>query len=100
MKNTSEPRPTVKVLHMSDPHLDFEYTPGMNVHCGKPVCCRKEDGVPANPADAAPPFGHFNCDTPEITAESAFEYVSNLPEDEKPDMIVWTGDNTPHDVWE
>lgn len=95
----SKKRETIKILHMSDPHLDFEYVEGMNADCGKPVCCRKEDGIPEDPTNAAPKFGHPNCDTPEITSESAFEYLKTLPEEEQPDMAFWTGDNTPHDVW-
>lgn len=57
---------------MSDPHLDFEYFEGANAECGKPVCCRVEDGLPKRPEDAAPKYGHKNCDAPSIVAESAF----------------------------
>ena len=95
-----KPRKTVKVLHLSDPHLDFEYFEGTNAECGKPVCCRVEDGLPSKPEHAAGKYGHKNCDAPSIVAESAFEFLTTLSDDEKPDLILWTGDNTPHDVWE
>ena len=41
-----EPRETIRVLHMSDIHIDFEYQVGANTDCGKPVCCREGDGTP------------------------------------------------------
>lgn len=100
MAADTEPRKTVKVLHMSDLHLDFEYVVGTNANCGKPVCCREEDGPPAKPEDAAPVFGHPNCDAPDITAESAFKFLSTFSKEEIPELLLWTGDNTPHDVWE
>ena len=100
IKTDPEPRETVKVLHVSDIHIDFEYHIGKNANCGKPICCRIEDGPPATPADAAPRFGHPNCDAPVEVAETAFEYLASLDESEKPDLIVWTGDNTPHEVWQ
>ena len=33
--------PTMRVLHISDIHMDFDYTPGTEAQCGEPVCCRK-----------------------------------------------------------
>ena len=72
----------MKLLHMSDPHIDFEYVEGANADCGKPVCCRKEDGFPSDKSKAAPKFGHPNCDAPEIVSESAFEFLTTLPEEE------------------
>ena len=49
IKQDPNPRPTVKIMHMSDIHLDFEYKVGANTYCGKPICCREEDGWPTNP---------------------------------------------------
>lgn len=99
IKADKSQRKTVKVLHLSDPHPDFEYFEGANANCGKPVCCRIDDGLPSRPEDAAPKYGHPNCDAPSIVLESAFDYLKSFPESEKPDLILWTGDNTPHDVW-
>ena len=83
---------------MSDPHLDYEYVEGANAECGNPVCCRLEDGIPTNPDHAAGKFGHPNCDAPPIVAESALEFIGSWPEEDQPDLLLWTGDNTPHDV--
>ena len=100
MENKEIGRKTVKILHMTDLHFDFEYVEGTNANCGKPVCCRVRDGRPAIDADKAGKYGSFWCDSPVVTIESAFAYLSSLPEAQKPDVIFWTGDNTPHDVWE
>ena len=85
---------------MSDVHLDFEYVEGANAECSRPVCCREGDGWPTRPQAMAPKFGHPNCDAPKIVFESAVEYISSWAAEDKPDVIFWTGDNTPHDVWE
>lgn len=37
------------------------------------------------------------CDLPEITFKSMLDYIKNTI---KPDIIFWTGDNSPHDIWE
>lgn len=34
---------------ISDLHIDYDYTPGMSNHCGKPTCCRKDSGLPEKP---------------------------------------------------
>ncbi|CAI2362134.1 unnamed protein product [Moneuplotes crassus] len=92
------PRKTVKVLHLSDIHLDFEYKEGTNAHCDEPLCCRERYGPAPTPEAAAGKYGALaDCDIPVITAESAFKFLNNM--DEKPDLIFWTGDSTPHDIW-
>jgi hypothetical protein len=35
--NDLNPRKTVKILHITDLHLDFDYTEGMNADCGEPL---------------------------------------------------------------
>jgi sphingomyelin phosphodiesterase len=93
------PRKTMKVLHMSDHHLDFEYEAGTNANCDEPVCCRAFDPNPPTPEDAAGKFGSYGCDLPPITAENMYVFVRDMPKDEFPDFVLWTGDSTPHDVW-
>ena len=36
----------------------------------------------------------MNCDIPLITVNQTLEYIRT---ELKPDMVVWTGDNSPHD---
>ena len=62
-----------------------------------PLCCREENGYPADPPDAAGSWGDYNCDTTPGTLTSMFEYVRDVI---KPDVLFWTGDMSPHSVWE
>ena len=32
--------PTLRVLHLTDIHLDLQYAKGAKVDCGEPLCCR------------------------------------------------------------
>lgn len=97
IKQSSEPRKTIKAVHFSDIHVDFEYTPGTNANCNMPLCCRKENGYPEDPKDAAREWGEYQCDTTPGVLTKLFEFVRD---DIKPDVIFWTGDMTPHNVWE
>lgn len=88
---------TIKILHLTDPHVDFNYTVGSNQNCNTPLCCRPENGPAPTPADAAGQWGSYQCDPPVWLAESAFRYIKK----EVPDLagIVWTGDNIQHNIW-
>ena len=43
---------------MSDIHLDYDYTPGMSIDCGKPLCCRSDSGFPQNANGGAGNWGN------------------------------------------
>ena len=90
-------RKTVSILHITDVHLDFDYTVGMNANCKEPLCCREINGLPKKPEDAAQKYGNYNCDLPPIVAEMMVEYIGQLPN--QPDLVFWTGDNIAHDIW-
>ena len=38
--------PTLRVLHLTDIHLDTMYSPGSQAVCKEPLCCRASDGKP------------------------------------------------------
>ncbi len=38
--------PKLRILHLSDLHLDFWYERGANAECGEPACCRRDDTKP------------------------------------------------------
>lgn len=58
---------TLKVLHMSDVHTDLKYQEGSNGNCGKPLCCRVENGIPSNLSQAAGRWGYQGfCDLPRV----------------------------------
>lgn len=48
MKADTKPRKTLKVVHMSDPHIDMEYKVGANNDCGGYLCCRTVNGFPTD----------------------------------------------------
>ena len=54
----------MKVVHLSDAHIDFDYAEGSLAICGSYVCCRKEWGFPEEKSLQAGPWGGYECDTP------------------------------------
>lgn len=49
----------LKILHVTDLHYDPHYMAGGFGQCPNPVCCRRADGIPTNPADAAGVWGDY-----------------------------------------
>lgn len=93
---TNKPRRLLRAVQISDPHIDFEYTVGTINDCGLPLCCRPENGFTSDPALSAKYWGDYKCDLPHNTLVNMLEYVRD---DVKPDMFIWTGDNSAHTVW-
>lgn len=90
-------RVTYLAVHISDPHLDLEYAQGTIANCEGYLCCRKNVGYPSKPGEvAAGKWGGSKCDLPLITLQSMLSYIKT---DIKPDMFIWTGDNSAHNVW-
>jgi len=88
---------TYKVLHLSDPHVDMEYTVGSNAFCDEPLCCVYHSGTAPNSSVAAQFWGtDSNCDLPHRTFEAFAKFVQKHIDIE---LIVWTGDNMAHDIW-
>ena len=86
----------MNVLHVSDIHIDFFYMEGTPTYCDEPLCCR--GGVKAR--NDSKPAGYWgsnkgDCDLPYHTFNLFLEQVKN----KDIDMIIWTGDNTAHDIW-
>lgn len=90
----NEPRKTLTFVHFTDLHLDLDYQVGANKKCKAPMCCRIEDGMATDPADAAGPYGSMAlCDIP----VSTFYLMGDLVKSWNPDGVFWTGDVVPHD---
>jgi sphingomyelin phosphodiesterase len=49
----------LKIVHLTDLHYDEHYMEGGLGNCINPVCCRRADGVPSNPADRAGFWGDY-----------------------------------------
>lgn len=84
--NFTAPQPTMKnklkVLHLSDLHIDFEYEEvsyffiqyffsiikkGKNAYCDQSFCCRGENGDPTSPEQGAQYWGTMAvCDIPPV----------------------------------
>lgn len=64
MAKSTESRPTLRAMHLSDVHLDFEYSPGSLASCPDYLCCRADSGK-VKPGDrVAGDWGATDCDIP------------------------------------
>ncbi|XP_059171995.1 sphingomyelin phosphodiesterase-like [Physella acuta] len=92
--------PTVRFLHLTDIHWDFDYRQGANPLCGEPLCCRASDNSTAHTlsSSTAGRYGDFNqCDAPVDLLVSLFKHLSTIKD--QFDYIIMTGDVPAHDVW-
>jgi sphingomyelin phosphodiesterase len=84
-------------MHISDLHPDLFYTPGAPVDCGEPLCCRSNVTAKGNSTRKASYWGSIgSCDVPIQTFELLLKDIKRI----NPDAIIWTGDNTAHDIWQ
>lgn len=92
-------KPLIKILHLSDTHVDPQYTSGANAKCGEPMCCREMPTTPNFPSHLiAGYWGDYrDCDIPMRTLESMLKYISNNHKDIN--YVLWTGDIPAHDIW-
>ncbi|THH11063.1 hypothetical protein EW145_g904 [Phellinidium pouzarii] len=92
----------LKVLHLSDFHLDPRYTTGAEANCTSNLCCREGNVASSSPNETifpAPRFGSYRCDTPFALAGAALESIPVLAgtHDDPFDFMVYTGDLVSHD---
>ena len=93
----------VKVLHMSDFHLDPRYGPGSEANCSSSLCCRYNVDNSASPNASllpAPLYGAYACDTPYFLGTSALQAVGPLTGTNSSHPFAWsvyTGDLVSHD---
>ncbi|GBL78306.1 Sphingomyelin phosphodiesterase [Araneus ventricosus] len=93
-----QPRdPKLRVLHISDVHIDLNYKENTSASCGEPLCCRPTSGPPKSPSDASGYWGDYrDCDIPLRTLENMLDHINKT---HKIDYVIWTGDIPPHDIW-
>jgi hypothetical protein len=93
----------VKVLHMSDFHLDPRYDSGSEANCTTSFCCRYNVVNSASPNASllpAPLYGAYKCDTPYYLSTSALQAVGPLTGTNSSELFAWsiyTGDIVSHD---
>ena len=94
----------VKVLHMSDMHLDPRYAVFSEANCTSNLCCRANNPNPNfknQPSLPAPAYGSFECDSPYDLCLAALQAVGPLTGTGKSkESLAWTiytGDLASHD---
>lgn len=55
-----------------------------------------DDGFPSELSRQAGEWGEYKCDLPSKTLKAMFLYIRDVI---KPDVLFWTGDNSPHTIW-
>ncbi|KAI0094202.1 sphingomyelin phosphodiesterase [Irpex rosettiformis] len=89
----------LKVLHISDLHLDTRYANGAEANCTGGMCCRTNTNPNHTVVLPAPRFGTFLCDTPYSLALAALPSIPILTNTAKTgfDLTLYTGDLVAHD---
>ncbi|WKX89130.1 hypothetical protein Q1695_008631 [Nippostrongylus brasiliensis] len=106
-------KPTYKVLHLSDIHIDRQYAVGSEAYCQLDdvlgtyaMCCRNYvDDASVSRSKTKPiyvpsgPWGMpYACDLPFQTFDAALSHISKAHKDL--DYIMITGDFEAHDSWD
>ncbi|KAH9944018.1 sphingomyelin phosphodiesterase [Epithele typhae] len=91
----------MKVLHLSDLHIDPRYATGAEANCSG-LCCRANNHNSASPDQVlfpAPRFGAYTCDSPFSLVTAALSSIPILAGTQKTgfDFTVYTGDLVSHD---
>lgn len=94
----------IKVLHMSDIHLDPRYDVGAEANCTSGLCCRSNNADTSLATGQiqfpAPYYGAFNCDSPYGLTLAALQSVGALTGTSQEDpfgFVVYTGDLVSHE---
>ncbi|KAF8361752.1 asm-1 [Pristionchus pacificus] len=92
------PPNVLKVLQITDIHIDFHYESGSEAECADPVCCRgKNSRNWANPSVSAGFWGTIGkCDIPYRTMENMLKHISDT---QHIDYIMVGGDIIDHYDW-
>ncbi|KAJ7253566.1 sphingomyelin phosphodiesterase [Mycena rebaudengoi] len=91
----SRGRSPLRVVHLSDVHIDREYTVGAEANCTKSICCRDFADSPPMPTVPAGPNGNSHCDSPVSLADSMLEAIEHLD----PEFSIFTGDVVEGAIW-
>lgn len=102
-KNATVPSPSgerVKVLHLSDFHLDPRYSAGSEANCTSGLCCRTNVRNALLPSGQislpAPLYGGYKCDVPYDLGVAALQAIAPLTGTRGNSSFAWsvyTGDS-------
>ncbi|KAI0937249.1 hypothetical protein AcV5_005199 [Taiwanofungus camphoratus] len=92
----------LKILHLSDMHIDPRYTIGAEANCSAYLCCRPSSYNKHSPNQTtlpAPRYGSYYCDSPYTLILAALQSIPVLAgtEEDGFNFTVYTGDLVSHD---
>lgn len=89
----------LKIVHISDIHVDLGYTVGASWNCTKNICCRSYTTAdePGNNDTPAGKYGDVHCDAPLSLEESMYAAIETLVPDRS--FTIFTGDVVEGAVW-
>ncbi|CAB3361410.1 Hypothetical predicted protein [Cloeon dipterum] len=88
--------PVLKVLQLTDIHVDPNYSVGGNGDCDEPTCCRVDQGAPVNSTPAGYWGDYRDCDLPVHSFINLLEQTSTHSDLA---YVIFTGDIIDHGVW-
>ncbi|TFK56749.1 sphingomyelin phosphodiesterase [Heliocybe sulcata] len=93
----------LRVLHISDAHIDIRYATHSEANCTSGICCRANNynhASPEVPLFPAPRYGTYSCDSPISLVTSALEAIPPLTGTEETGFAwtLFTGDLVSHDA--
>ncbi|KAJ7157545.1 hypothetical protein C8R43DRAFT_948931 [Mycena crocata] len=91
----SRGRAPFRVVHLSDVHIDCDYTISVEANYTKPIYCRNFTDSPTTPTVPADPNGNSHCDSPVSLANPMLAAVERL----RPKFSIFTGDVAERAVW-
>ncbi|RDX52009.1 sphingomyelin phosphodiesterase [Lentinus brumalis] len=92
----------LKVLHISDLHIDPRFATGAEANCTSGLCCRENNHNTQSPNQTvfpAPRYGAYLCDSPFSLVTAALQSIPVLSGTQKTgfDFTLYTGDLVSHD---
>ena len=90
-----EGKKLIKMVLISDLHLEYDYTIGAKVKCDRPACCKSDSGMANSTEEAAGKWGGYYCDLKSETLDTMLAYVKDTV---KPDIVLWGGDSVGHSI--
>uniref|UniRef100_A0A1I7X4F2 Sphingomyelin phosphodiesterase n=1 Tax=Heterorhabditis bacteriophora TaxID=37862 RepID=A0A1I7X4F2_HETBA len=101
-------KPTIRVLHLTDLHIDKDYTIGMEAHCNTSntltLCCRpnQDPDELSSSATVKQPAGYWGtiaqCDAPYWMVDNMLMQITERHKDI--DYVMVTGDLESHAIWD
>ncbi|TVY82540.1 Sphingomyelin phosphodiesterase [Lachnellula suecica] len=91
----------VKVLHLSDFHLDARYQVASEANCSSSLCCRYSAASTSQAIFPAPLYGAYKCDTPYYLGLAALQSIGSMTGtgsiQSNASWTIYTGDLVSHD---